>query len=291
MRILLIGGSGFIGTALATELQGRNHDVTVFSRSPDDAILPEGIETIAGDATDQKAVIDAAENHNVLVNLVALSPLFEPPGDLTHKKVHVGATNSTIKAAEKHNISQIIQLSALGADPHGETAYIQAKGRSEELIKQSSADWTIFRPSIVFGDGGEFIPFIKKVSPGPIKPLPGGGKTRFQPIWVGDLTKMIADAIEESKHKNEIYEIGGPEVLSLAEITKRVAKADGKKATIVPVPMSLANIGLSALDPIPFFPMGADQAKALAKDNITEHNDIDAFGREKEDLLTITEYL
>jgi NADH dehydrogenase len=182
-------------------------------------------------------------------------------------------------------------MSALGADPTGETAYIRAKGKAEELVRESGLDWVIFRPSVVFGDGGEFVPFTKKLAPPYVTALPGGGKTRFQPIWIDDLAPMLADAVEDEDHVGEAYDIGGPEVLTLAEVAKLAHSADGRPVNVIPVPMALAGVGLSVAGKIPGFPMGADQYRSLQFDNTTADNDVAAFGVSESDLRTLSSYL
>jgi NADH dehydrogenase len=155
----------------------------------------------------------------------------------------------------------------------------------------------IFRPSVVFGEGGEFVSFTKRLkklfAPGvPLYPLPGGGKkTRFQPIWVGDLVPMIADAVEDDEHVGEAYEVGGPEVLNLRQITELVYDSEGKSISIVPLPMGLAGVGLKTLSVLPGFPMGGDQYRSLNIDNVVETNDVGAFGVAEADLTTLSSYL
>lgn len=183
VNVLVIGGTGFIGTPLARELADRGHTVAVLSRSPESATFPDTIETIGGDVTEYDSIVDAFEGQDVAINLVALSPLFEPSGDATHETVHLDGTRHVVRAAEEHDV-RIVQMSALGADPDGQTAYIRAKGRAEEVVRESSIEWVIVRPSVVFGDGGEFVSFTKTLTTPYVTGLPGGGSTRFQPIWV-----------------------------------------------------------------------------------------------------------
>ncbi|MFT4947156.1 MAG: hypothetical protein ACI8TL_001396 [Natronomonas sp.] len=152
-------------------------------------------------------------------------------------------------------------------------------------------DWTIFRPSVVFGGGGEFLSFTRKLTPPVLAPLPGGGKTRFQPIYVDDLVGMLADSIEADDHVDQIYELGGPEVLELSEVAKLTRKARGQSVTILPVPMSIAGVGLSIAGAIPGVPMGPDQFRSLKLDNTTSENDISAFGRDRSELTTLSSYL
>jgi NADH dehydrogenase len=126
----------------------------------------------------------------------------------------------------------------------------------------------------------------------PLYPLPGGGKkTRFQPVWVGDIVPMLADAVEDDEHVGETYELGGPEVLTLREITDMVYESEDSSITIVGLPMGLAGIGLKTLGVVPGFPMGGDQYRSLNFDNTTSDNDIGAFGYDESDMTTFGEYL
>ncbi|MXR51847.1 NAD(P)H-binding protein [Halovenus sp. WSH3] len=291
MNVVLVGGSGFIGTYLCEELLDRGHDVTVLSRSPGGDV-PAGAETAMGDVTAYDSIESAFEGQDVVYNLVALSPLFEPKGgNEMHDRLHRRGTENCLRAAEEHGVERFVQLSALGADPEGPTHYIRAKGRAEGHVRDSDLDWTIFRPSVVFGDGGEFLSFTRKLTPPGVAPLPGGGKTRFQPIYVEDLVDMLADSIESETHVGETYEIGGPEQLELATVARLVRAARGQSVKIVSVPMSLAEVGLRVAGAIPGFPMGPDQYRSLQFDNTTSENDISAFGLETDDLTTLSSYL
>jgi NADH dehydrogenase len=353
MDVLVTGGTGFVGRHLTRELAERGHDVTALARTPGEADLHPDVETVMGDVTAYDSIEAAFEGQDAVVNLVALSPLFKPSGgDEKHLEIHLGGTENCVQAAETHDVAHLVQMSALGADPNGDTHYIRAKGRAEEAVQESSLDWTIFRPSVVFGDGGEFVPFTKLLAPPYFTPLPGGGKTRFQPIWIGDLVTMLAmaiegetpeadaeedaadaadedeaeddeeaeaddaaDAAEEAEedgtddeaaeettdteavaapanpHFGQIYDIGGPEVLTLAEVAKLGHAADNKPVSVLNVPMPLAGIGLKTLGALPGAPMGGDQFRSLKFDNTTDDNDIDAFGYEAADLTTLAAYL
>ena len=319
MRILVVGGTGFIGQHLCGELHERGHEVTAMSRDPGEATLPAGVETAMGDVTAYDSIEGAFAGQDAVVNLVALSPLFKPKGgDDRHFEVHRDGTSNVVRAAETHGVPRLVQMSALGADPDGETAYIQSKGLAEAVVRDSDLEWVVLRPSVVFGDGGEFVPFTKKLAPPYLTPLPGGGKTRFQPTWVGDVVPMLADALDGSvsgadaaaegdrgaeadagaeanlsddPHAGQIYEIGGPEVLTLAEVAELAHAADGKPVDVVPVPMFLAKIGLSLADHVPGAPMGSDQYRSLQFDNTVADNDVGAFGVDESDLRTLADYL
>jgi len=299
MRVLVVGGTGFIGTHLCGELRERGHEVTALARSTEGA--PDGVETVAGDVTDYDSIAGAFEGQEAVVNLVALSPLFRPAGgNEAHFRVHRDGTENVVSAAEDAGVERIVQLSALGADPDGDTAYIRAKGQAEGIVRDSELEWVIFRPSVVFGEGGEFLEYTERLALPYLTPLPGGGKTRFQPIWVGDLTPMLADAVEDDAHAGETYEIGGPEALTLAELARLVHGAAGRPVGVVPIPMSVAGAGLksldlvpgSVLDAVPGLPrMGSDQYRSLRFDNTVADNDAAAFGVDPAALTTVRSFL
>lgn len=292
MNVLVVGGSGFVGTSLCEALDNRGHDVTVLSRNPDSGTLPPGVETAIGDVTAYDSIESAFEGMDAVYNLVSPSPLFEPAGgNEMYDRIHRGGTENCVRAAQHHDVDRFVQMSALGADPDGETHYIRAKGRADEIVRESELSWTIFRPSVVFGDGAEFLSFTRKLTPPILAPLPGGGKTRFQPILDDEFATMLVDAIEAEEHAGQIYEIGGPETLRLAEVARLVRQARGQSVQILPIPMALAGVGLSIADLLPFVPMGRDQYRSLQFDNTTSRNDITAFGVDADDLTTLSTYL
>jgi NADH dehydrogenase len=292
MNVLVAGGTGFVGSHLCAELHDRGHDVTALAREPDSTSLPDGVETAVGDVTAYDSIESAFEGQDAVVNLVALSPLFKPKGGREmHDRVHRGGTANCVRAAEEHGVDRFVQLSGIHADPDANTAYLRAKGQAEALVRDSSLDWVIVRPTIIFGDGDEFADFVTLLTTPVVTGLPGGGRVLYQPIHVDDVSPMLADAVEEDEHVGETYEIGGPERLSLAEVTRLVYRGGGSRTRVLPIPTPLARLGLKALDPVPFFPLGADQAKSMDVDLTVADNDVTAFGIDAADLTTYAEYL
>ncbi|AHF98602.1 NADH dehydrogenase [Halostagnicola larsenii XH-48] len=291
MNVLVAGGTGFIGSILCAELAGRGHEVTALSRTPDGESLPADVDIAIGDVGAYDSIAETVATHDAVVNLVSLSPLFQPRGDKSHESVHLEGTRNLVRAAEEGDTERFVQMSALSAHPHAETAFLRAKGRAEEVVRESSLEWTIVRPSVVFGDGAEFVEFTKTLTTPYVTALPDGGRTRFQPVWVGDLAPMLADTLEDERHVGETYEIGGPEVLSLADVTELAYEAEGKSVTVLPIPAALAKVGLSAVGPVPFVPFGPDQARSLEIDNTVSENDVSAFGVEDGDLTTLSAHL
>lgn len=291
MEVHITGGTGFVGSHLSNELAGRGIDVVAVSRSPEETpvAVRGSVERREGDVTEPDTL--DFEGADAVVHLVSLSPLFKPKGT-THEAVTAEGTRNVVEACEDAGVERLVHMSALGADPDGSTAYIRAKGEAEEAVRGSSLDWTLFCPSVVFGDGGEFVSFTKLLTTPYLTGLPGGGKNSFQPMYVGDLVEMIADSLEDERHVGEKYEVGGPERLTLAEMSKMVYEAEGKSLCVFPVPMPVAKVGLSVADPLPFVPMGSDQYKSLKIDNVVGGtNDVSEFGLSVDELTTFSEYL
>jgi len=292
MDVLVAGGTGFVGRNLCAELLERGHDVTALARDPDADDLPEGVATVAGDVTNYESIADAFAGRDAVVNLVALSPLFEPAGgNAMHETVHLGGTENCVEAAESHDVERVVQMSGLGAAPNGPTHFLRAKGRAEAVVRESSLDWVIVRPSVIFGDGGEFVGFTKKLTTPYVTGLPGGGSTPFQPIHVGDVATILAAAVEDDEHVGATYEVGGPEVLTMAEVARMAYRADGRSLRVIPVPMALAGVGLTVAGAVPGVPFGGDQYRSLKIENTVADNDVDAFGLAESELQTLGAYL
>lgn len=293
MSILVLGGSGFIGQHLCQELVERGHDVTAASRSPDVDGLPGSVQTVAADVTDPDTLDIAFEGQDAAVNLVSPSPLMRPRGGYeVYDHVTNRGTANCIQAAIAHGVDRFVQQSALGADPAGPTHYIRAKGRAEKHLRDSTLDWTIVQPSVVIGDGCEFVPFVRKLTPPLLAPMPGGGRhTKFQPLHVDAMAAILAEALEDDSHIETTYEVGGPSVYSLREVAQLVRRARGQPVVIVPVPMVLTRIAFALGEGIPGFPMGTDQYRSLRFDNTCSSNDVAAFGIPESEMKTLETYL
>lgn len=292
MDVLVTGGTGFVGTALCAELVSQGHDVTALARRADDKNVPESVTPYAGDVTDYDSVESAFEGKDAVVNLVAMSPLFQPKGgEQEHFRIHLGGTKNVVRAAEEHGVRRLIQQSGLDAGPDAPNHHLRAKGEAEAVVRASDLEWVILRPSIIFGDGDELRTFTKLLTTPYLTGLPGGGKIPFQPIWIQDFVPLVEAVLDGDEHVGQTYEFGGPEVLTLADITRLIYLAEGKSVTILPVPLVLAKIGAAVAGPVPIIPFGPDQVASLAVDNTVEHNDIETFGVDPADLRTFADYL
>jgi len=292
MKIIVLGGTGFIGRELCDKLVGKNYEVFAVGRNDNCTNIIQGVRYIQGDIKDYQFLKKNFEGMDIVVNLVALSPLYKPKGGgIEHENTQIEGTKNAVRAAKECRVKKIIQLSAIGADPNAVTYYLSSKGKAEEIIKKSNIEWVIFRPSVVFGEGGEFVSFIKKIAPPYITPLPGGGKMLFDPIWIEDFVPLIIQSIRKNTYNMKIFEIGGPEIMSMAHITRLIHASEGRWCKIIPLPMWIQRIFMEIAEKITVIPFGIDQYRSLKLEVTAKKNAIEEFGVVKEDLVTFENYL
>ena len=283
MKVLVAGGTGFIGRVLCRILSRRGHDVTAAGRSPPATMA--GVETATLDVTDSD-LADTVEGHDVVVNLVALPSHVDPAGQ-SHDAVTRQGTEHLVAASQVAGVDRFVQMSALGVDSDVETAYFAAKRGAERAVRNSDLDWVIYRPSVVFGDGCAFLPFLRRLSVARVLALPGGGRMRIQPIWVDDLGEMLADGVEDDRRTGETYELGGPDVLTLAETVVLLRP----NTVVLSLPMELSALGASVAAYLPGIPIGRGQHRVQTLDNTVVSNDVAAFGVDERNLHSLYEYL
>ncbi len=288
MKVYITGGTGFVGSHLAHKLVWAGHKVTLGGLSKNAPIdLPEDIEVELIDVTDPET-LDFSD-HDAVIHLVGLSPLFKP--NISYHSVHVEGTVNVMEACKDAGISRYIHMSALGAHPEENTTYLRTKGEAQVLVESSELDWSIVRPSVIFGEGGQFLNFTESLITPYVTALPRGGKNKFQPIYVEDIGDLFVEIIENPhSHTHKKYDIGGPKIHSLKDISKMIEKSKGRSLRVLPVPMGLTKIAMSVSDKIGL-KFGLDQYRSLKKDNITNKNSLDNFKKDVDDLRTIEDYL
>ncbi len=289
MKIFITGGTGFVGSHLTHKLVYNGHEVTVGSIKPENPVLelPESVNREKIDITDSET-LDFSD-HDVVIHLVGLSPLKKP--GIPYRKIHVEGTENVLEACKQSEISRYIHMSALGADPKASTEYLRTKGEAQKLVEDSELDWTVFQPSVIFGEGGQFLDFTEKLVTPYLTGLPGGGKNRFQPIYVEDIGDLFVETVENDHHLNSIYEVGGSEILTLKEIVKMIERQKGRSLKVLPVPMFAAKTGLTVSEYLDFLPFGLDQYRSLKIDNVVREDSLEFFHKDRDELLTLEEYL
>ena len=270
--VTVFGGSGFLGRHLVKRLAQRGWRVRIATRNPGDALFlkPAGavgqIVPIFANVRDDHSVAAAVEGADYVINLVGI--LYES-GRQTFKAVHEEAAGRIARAASQAGASRMIQLSAIGAAPESRSRYARTKAAGERAVLEAFPDATILRPSIVFGpDDGFFNLFASMTRVSPFLPLIGGGKTKFQPVYVGDVAEAALACLDRPESKGKTYELGGPTVYSFRELMELILKTIGRERVLMPVPWSIAGLQATFLGMLPKPLLTRDQLAQLKTDNV-----------------------
>jgi NADH dehydrogenase len=234
------------------------------------AASPGKLETRIGTVNDRASLDAAMAGCDAVVHLVALPRDWNDGADL--ERVNAVGTATIVAAAEAAGITRFIHLGALGVQERPELHYASSKARGEGFVRASSLDWTILKPSLIWGERDGFFNIVAALVkiPAPAVPVPGNGKSRFQPVWVGDVARAIVQVLDTPKGSIKAsFELGGPRYWTYAEITREVARALGKRRLIVPMPVPLITLVARISEAIRLpFPVATDQLRQLALDNI-----------------------
>jgi len=270
MKVLVTGGTGFIGPKVVHELRAHGHPVRVLARREQKVL---DAEVVIGDVTDPASLRAALEGCTHVVHLVAI--LRGKPAEF--ERVMTQGTKNLVAAAKDAGIERFVHMSALGTGDaaFANVPYFKAKAAMEAEVTSSGLEYTIFRPGFVFGKGaGALSTFMGQVrAPLPVVPVIGPGTERFQPIWVDDVAEYFARAVTLPEAANRVFEIGGPDTVTWDELYRRIAQALGKKRRIVHIPFSLARAGATATQRLPGAPLSADQVAMLQSDYLVSNSD------------------
>jgi uncharacterized protein YbjT (DUF2867 family) len=274
VKILVTGGTGFVGSRIVHALRAEGRDVRALVRRRESAahLASLGVELVTGDVTDPASLAAAANRCTHVVHLVAI--LKGKPHDF--ERVMTRGTQNVIAAAKGAGIDRFVLMSALGTTVTTKDVvpYFGAKFAMEQDTIMSGLEYTIFRPSFVFGRGGALATFVKQVKYSPIVTVIGSGKQRVQPIWIDDVAEHFARALDTPAAANKTFEIGGPDIVTWDELYRTIAKVLGKRRALAHIPASLARSGARATQWIPKAPLSADQVAMIeAGDNVVTNTD------------------
>jgi uncharacterized protein YbjT (DUF2867 family) len=281
VKILVTGGTGFVGPKIVHALRAQDREVRALVRRPARGaqLASWGAELATGDVTDAASVRAAARDCTHVVHLVAI--IKGRPQDFHH--VMVEGLRNVVAAAKDEGVERFVLMSALGVEETTKDVvpYYAAKWQMEQDVKASALEHVIFRPSFVFGrDGGVLPTFVRQVKLSPVVTVIGPGLQRSQPIWVDDVAAYFATAIDLPQAADRTFEIGGPDIVDWNELYLRIAKVLGKRRKLVHVPWSVARTAALATQRIPGAPLTVDQVTMLqAGDNVVSSSDaVDTFG-------------
>jgi NADH dehydrogenase len=273
--VTVYGGSGFLGRHVVRALAKRNYRIRVAVRRPELAgfLQPLGrvgqIHAVQTNLRHAPSVNAAARDAQVLINLVGI--LFER-GRQRFDAIHTYGAEQVALAASAHG-AHLVHVSAIGADEKSASAYARSKANAEQLVLSAQPSTTIMRPSILFGPEDDFFNrFAALARFSPALPLIGGGLTRFQPAFVGDVATAVANAVDGKARPGIVYELGGPDVRTFKELMQFVLATIERKRLLVPLPFFLAKLQATFLQYLPTPLLTPDQVELLRTDNVVSQS-------------------
>ena len=268
--VTVFGGSGFLGRHTVRALARAGWRIKVATRHPGRGFFlrPLGtvgqIDFVKCDVSDAESVAAAVMGSSAVINLTGI--LFQKGQTFTDVQAE-GAANIA-QAAARAGVGALVHVSAIGADADSDSDYAVTKAQGEAAVREAFPDAVILRPSIIFGpEDGFFNKFAGMARFTPVLPLVGGGHTRFQPVFVGDVAQAIVAALGDGA-RGRTYELGGPGVYSFKELLQLILRAIGRKRALVPLPFGLASFQAAFLQLLPNPLLTMDQVKLLKKDNL-----------------------
>ncbi len=269
--VTIFGGSGFVGRHVVGALAKRGYQIRVAVRRPDLAfhLQPLGdvgqIQAVQANLRFPWSVERAIEGSDIVINLVGI---LAETGRQNFQQVQCDGARAIAENCKAENLP-LIHVSAIGADPKSGSEYCSTKGKAEKLVQKIVKSAIIMRPSIIFGiNDGFFNKFAEMARLSPILPLIGGGKTKFQPVYVGDVAKAIVMAVEGKLKSGTVYELGGNEILSFRQCMELMLHHTGRRNWFIPLPWSVAGLMAKLTQWIPGAPVTVDQIESLKNDKI-----------------------
>jgi uncharacterized protein YbjT (DUF2867 family) len=285
--ITVVGGSGFVGRHVVRALAKKGYRIRVAVRRPDLAfhLQPLGvvgqIHAVQANVRYPDSLRQAVEGSAAVINLVGI---LQPTARQTFEAVQAEGAQAVAQAAAQAGVKRFIHVSALGADEASSSAYAQTKAAGEKAAFHSFADAVVLRPSVVFGPEDQFFNrFAALARMMPVLPLPNGGSTAFQPVFVGDVAEFIARSVEGHVQGGRVYELGGPEVRSLREIVAYICEITGRHRPIMNLPWPLAKAQAMMMEIADKLTLGLlpddvmvtrDQVSLLKTDNVISQSAI-----------------
>lgn len=274
--VTVVGGSGFLGRYVVRELAKAGYRVRVICRHPQLAhfLKPAGhvgqIVIQQGDITRPETIKGKLDGSYAVINLVG--KLYES-GRQSFKNIHKEGAAFLAKEAWQCGAKRFIQVSALGVSEKSRSKYARTKAKGEEAVAKAFDGATIIRPSTLFGPEDDFFnKFARMARFSPVLPLIGGGKTRFQPVYVDDVALAIATCVADPHTHGTIYELGGPKVMRFKEILELVLRETGRKGRLVNLPFSVAKLLAGFTGWLPSPPLTRDQVRLLKSDSVVGPN-------------------
>lgn len=271
MKVFITGASGFVGSEIVQQLEQSGHQIRALLRSQNKSAAPSAHETVIGDTTDPLSLEGKLAGCDAVINLVGIIREFSGKG-ITFTRLHTESTRNLLQAAEQQGVKRFLQMSANGARENASTDYHKTKWAAEELVRQSALDWTIFRPSLIFGAHDQFVNMLAGIiRKSPLVPVMGDGRYRLQPVSVKDVATGFVRALDTPESYGKTYHCGGPQAYTYDEILDLIGAALGKKSVCkIHQPLILMKPLVATLQSISLFPMTSGQLHMLLEENICD---------------------
>ncbi|MGH8820703.1 MAG: complex I NDUFA9 subunit family protein [Rhodoferax sp.] len=267
-KILILGGSGFVGSHLCEKLTRLAWRTTVPTRRRVSAqhlwMLPL-VDVFEADIHDEAALTRLVAGHDAVVNLVGMLHGSEAAFD----RVHVQLPQKLARACAAAGVRRVLHVSALGASADAPSMYQRSKARGEEVLRATELDLTILRPSVIFGPEDRFLNLFARLQRTfPVIPL-AGGSTRFQPVWVEDVASALLTCLQERSRMGQTYEACGPQVLALRDLVRLAGRLGGRERPVLALPMALGRLQALLMEWGPGEPLiSRDNLDSMKTDNI-----------------------
>ncbi len=274
MKVFITGGSGFVGREIIRQLLAANHSVRALVRRTNALNNFNGIETVTGDTTHPATLRDQLSGCDAVIHLVGIVREFPGKG-ITFKKLHVESTENMLQATEEQGVKRYLQMSANGTRENAVTNYHKTKWVAEEKVRQSNLDWTIFRPSLIYGSEDQFINMLAQlIRTLPLVPVMGDGQYQLQPVSVVDIATGFVSALDKPETFAKSYQCCGLESFSYDQLLNLIAQALGQVAGARKIhqPLWLMKPIVAALQNISIFPITSDQLQMLLEGNLCQDN-------------------
>jgi NADH dehydrogenase len=269
-RVFVTGGTGFVGRAVVHAVRADTHIVRCLVRRGSERDLDgfESIERVEGDVLAPQTLEAGMSGCDTVIHLVGIIRE-HPARGITFERIHVAGTHNVLEAAARTGVRRIVHMSALGARGGARSRYHQTKWRAEEAVRASGLQWTIFRPSIIYGRGDGFVtPLAKVVRRAPVVPVIGTGDTRLQPVPVEHVAEAFARAVDNPATVGRTFEACGPDPVTFNELLDAIGSVLGRRRVLkIRVPRGPAAVATRVLERLPFFPLTTDQLLMLEEDN------------------------
>ena len=279
LHLVVLGGTGFVGRHLVPRLHAAGHRIDVLSRNRERhrelGVLPR-VRVRSVDVYDAAALADALRGADAAINLVGI--LNERGRDGSgFRRAHVALTRTLLDACARAGVTRLLQMSALRAGA-GSSHYLRTRGEAEALVRASATAWTLFRPSVIFGPGdGLYFRFAALLRLAPLLPL-ARATARFAPVYVGDVVEAMQRSLASAASIGAVYELGGPQRMSLAEIVRDTARWCGLHRAVLPLPDTLGRLQAALMDFVPGKPFSSDNFRSLQLDSVPEEDGLAALG-------------